>query len=200
MPESKEPVETVFAKERKSWRDWLAANHATSPGVWLIIYKKKSGKQKLTYPEIVEEALSFGWIDNKANKVDSESYKLKLTPRKPGSGWAKSNKERVKKLIEQGLMTPAGLEKIERAKADGSWNSMDNIEELKIPGELKEALAADKKARNNFEAFSDSYKKILLYWLESAKTPQTRANRMTKIIESAALNEDIRQITARRRA
>jgi uncharacterized protein YdeI (YjbR/CyaY-like superfamily) len=200
MPELKEPVETVIAEDRKSWRDWLAANHATSPGVWLIIYKKKSGKQKLTYPEIVEEALSFGWIDNKTNKVDSVSYKLKLTPRKPGSGWAKSNKERVKKLIEQGLMTPAGLEKIETAKADGSWNLWDSVEDLKLPDDLIQALAADKRAQANFKAFSNSYKKVLLYWLESAKMPQTRVNRISKIIESAALNENIQQFTTRRRA
>jgi uncharacterized protein YdeI (YjbR/CyaY-like superfamily) len=200
MPESKQPVETVFAEDRKSWRDWLAANHATSPGVWLVVFKKESGKQKLTYPEIVEDALSFGWIDNKANKVDSVSYKLKLSPRKPGSIWARSNKERVKKLIEGGLMTPAGLEKIEAAKADGSWNLMDNVEDLKLPDDLIQALAANKRAQTNFKAFGDSYKKVLLYWLESAKMPQTRANRITKIIESAALNENIRQFTIRRRA
>jgi uncharacterized protein YdeI (YjbR/CyaY-like superfamily) len=200
MPEPKEPVETVIAVDRKSWRDWLAANHATSPGVWLIIYKKKSGKQKLTYPEIVEEALSFGWIDNKTNKVDLVSYKLKLTPRKPGSGWAKSNKERVKKLIEQGLMTPAGLEKIKTAKADGSWNLWDNVEDLKLPDDLIQALAADKRAQTNFNSFRNSYKKVLLYWLESAKMPQTRVNRIAKTIESAALNENIQQFTTRRRA
>jgi uncharacterized protein YdeI (YjbR/CyaY-like superfamily) len=113
----------------------LADNHTASPGIWLILSKKGSGKQRLTYNEVIEEALCFGWIDNLPNKIDSEKYKLKLSPRKPGSTWAKSNKDRVQRLIQQGLMTQAGLAKIEAAKADNSWDLLNDVDDLKTPEE-----------------------------------------------------------------
>jgi uncharacterized protein YdeI (YjbR/CyaY-like superfamily) len=135
MPKSVEMLDTIFAEDRKAWRAWLADNHAASPGIWLILSKKGSGKQRLTYDEVIEEALCSGWIDNIPNKIDSEKYKLKLSPRKPDSTWAKSNKDRVQRLIQQGLMTQAGLAKIESAKADGSWDLLNDIDDLKTPEE-----------------------------------------------------------------
>ena len=113
--------ERYYARDRKEWRKWLEKNHDTSPGVWLIYHKKCSDEPCVSYDEAVEEALSFGWIDSKVNKLDDERYMQVFTPRKPKSIWSKLNKQRVKKLIEQGLMTSAGLEKIEAAKEDGSW-------------------------------------------------------------------------------
>ena len=108
--------ERYYAKDRKEWRKWLENNHATSQGIWLIYYKKCADKTCVSYDEAVEEALSFGWIDSKVNKLDDERYMQVFTPRKPKSIWSKLNKQRVQKIIEQGLMTPAGLEKIETAK------------------------------------------------------------------------------------
>ena len=177
-------LNVIEARNRKEWREWLQKNHLTSPGIWLIYYKKDSGKPTISYEEAVEEALSFGWIDSKANALDEERYMQIFTPRKMGSIWSKSNKQRVKKIIEQGLMTPAGLEKIEAAKKDGSWNFLDDIENLVIPLDLKEALDSNETAKNNFEAFSDSIKKQILYWIKSAKREVTRKNRIEKIVDA----------------
>ena len=111
----------VTAKDRAAWRRWLERHHATSPGAWLLIAKKGSGLASVTYEEAVEEALCFGWIDAKANSLDERRYKQWMAPRKAGSGWAASNKQRVERLVADGRMAPAGLAAIEAAKADGSW-------------------------------------------------------------------------------
>ncbi len=177
--------EDVLVSSRAEWRGWLEANHARSPGIWLVTYKKGSGKPHLPYDDIVEEALCFGWIDSRPNKLDAERSKLLLTPRKPGSPWSALNKRRVEKLVAEGLMTPAGLAKIEAAKRDGSWAALDAAEALEEPPELGAALAADPDARRGFDAFRDSVKKPLLYWVTSAKRPETRARRIEQIVAGA---------------
>lgn len=178
------------AKDRKEWRDWLQKNHLTSPGIWLVYYKKNSGKSGVSYDEAVEEALSFGWIDSKVNALDEDRYMQVFTPRKPRSIWSKLNKERVKKIIEEGIITPAGLEKIEAAKKDGSWDFLDDIDDLIIPDDLKKVLNANYPAKENFEAFTDSIKKQILYWIKTAKRPQTRKNRIEKVVTLAAENKN----------
>src|SRR5579872_3692805 len=130
---------TFRSKDRAAWRKWLEKNHKSSSGVWLIYYKKDSGKTRVPYADAVEEALCFGWIDSTLNPIDKDSYMQLFTPRKPKSGWSKLNKERVEKLIEQGLMTNAGLEKIEEAKLHGTWNKLDHIESFTIPPILEKA-------------------------------------------------------------
>ncbi len=155
--------EDVLIVSREEWRGWLEANHAHSPGIWLVTYKKGSGKPHLPYDDVVEEARCFGWIDSLRNKLDAERSKLLLTPRKPGSPWSALNKRRVEKLIAEGVMTPAGLAKIEAARLDGSWAALDAAEALEEPPELSAALAADPDARRGFDAFRDSVKKPLLY-------------------------------------
>jgi uncharacterized protein YdeI (YjbR/CyaY-like superfamily) len=120
----------VTAKDRAAWRRWLERHHVTSDGVWLVIAKKGSGIASVTYEEAVEEALCFGWIDATANSLDDRRYKQWMTRRKPGSGWAASNKRRVERLIAEGRMAPAGLEVIRAAKADGSWTKLDGFEAL----------------------------------------------------------------------
>lgn len=182
--------ERLEAKDRKEWREWLQNNHSTSQGIWLIYYKKGSGKPSVSYDEAVKEALSFGWIDSKVNALDEERYMQVFTPRKPGSIWSKLNKQRVQKIIEQGIITPAGLEKIEAAKKDGSWNFLDEIEDLIIPEDLNEALESNKAAKANFEIFGDSIKKQILYWIKSAKRETTRKNRIEKVVELAAENKN----------
>lgn len=188
MPKSPEPLKVLEVGDRQAWRAWLEQNHPTSPGVRIVIYKKNSGKYRLSYEDIVEEGLCFGWIDSTANTLDDERYVLRMSPRKPGSVWAKSNKERVEKLIRQGLMTPAGLDKIEAAKRDGSWSRLDAIEALSMPPDLKKALVANKAAQKNFAAFSDSAKKMILGWIASAKRPETRLKRIQETVRLAAKN------------
>lgn len=190
MRKSDEQRENFHATNRKEWREWLEKNHHTCFGVWLIYYKVKSGKPSVQYSEAVKEALCFGWIDSKVKSLDEERYMQIFTPRKPKSVWSKLNKQYIEELIEQGLMTEAGLEKIEAAKQDGSWNKLDAIEDLIIPADLKQALEANETANRYFELFSNSSKKNILFWIESAKRPETRLKRIEQTISSAAQNKN----------
>lgn len=186
MPKFDDTLESIRVADRAAWRAWLKKNHRTSPGVWLVYYKVKSGKPSVRYADAVKEALCFGWIDSKLKSLDEESYKQIFTPRKPNSVWSKLNKSYLEELTAQGLMTEAGLTKIEIAKANGSWNSLDAVEELIIPADLAEAFAGDKTAESYFSNLSPSSKKVLLYRINSAKRPETRAKRIVEIISSAA--------------
>ncbi|MBD2614602.1 YdeI/OmpD-associated family protein [Nostoc punctiforme FACHB-252] len=180
---------TFCPNSREEWRKWLETNHLTSSGVWLIYYKVKSGKPSVRYSEAVKEALCFGWIDSKVKSLDEERYMQIFTPRKPKSVWSKLNKQYIEELIEQGLIAKAGLDKIAMAKQNGSWNSLDAIEALIIPSDLNQALEANKTAKDYFEALSNSSKKNILFWIESAKRPQTRLKRIEQIVNSAAQNK-----------
>ena len=128
--------DTIAPLTRAAWRAWLAEHHADSPGVWLIIHKKNSPQTGVTYGEAVEEALCFGWIDSKTITLDETRFRQIFTPRKPRGTWAKSNKARVTRLIEQGLMTPAGLAAIELAVANGTWTASDASAEQSVPADL----------------------------------------------------------------
>lgn len=185
---TKRNIEVLDPKERRDWREWLSKNHASSQGIWVIVSKKKSDKKGISLEDVVEEALCFGWIDSKLNVVDEKSFKLLLTPRKPGSIWSKANKQRVEKLIGQGLMTGEGLGKIEAAKRGGSWNRLDAVEELRVPEDFGNALAANGNAKENFESFTLSAKKQLLWWIESARTHKTRLKRISQAVVVAAEN------------
>lgn len=180
----------VYAEDRSVWREWLQANHGNSLGVWLIYYKVKSGQPSVRYNEAVKEALCFGWIDSKVKSLDEERYQQIFTPRKPKSVWSKLNKQYIGELVEQGLMTEAGLKKIEVAKQDGSWTSLDACEALTIPADLKQALEANETANRHFEALSHSSKKNILFWIDSAKRPETRLKRIEQILSSAAQNKN----------
>ena len=180
-------------KTRGQWRKWLEKNHSTAPGIWMIYYKKETGKRKFDMADAVEEALCFGWIDSVAQKLDDERSMQKFTPRKPKSIWSKINKKRIEKLIEQKLMTPAGLATIERAKKNGSWDTLNSsdlhTDNNSMPGELKKALSKNKKALANFLAFPPSYRKRFLFWIDSAKTPLTKAVRIKQTLLMAAANK-----------
>ena len=193
MKNPKPDYKTTHPKTRRAWRKWLEKNHATSPGIWMIYYKKETGKRKFDMAEAVEEALCFGWIDSVAKKLDDERTMQKFTPRKPKSVWSKVNKLRIEKLIEQKKMTPAGLAKIELAKENGSWdilNSSDlHTDNNSMPDDLKKALSRNKKALTNFLAFPPSYRKRFLFWIDSAKTPETKAVRMKQTLLMAAANK-----------
>lgn len=184
----KVPDNSIHPKNRAEWRAWLEQNHTRKEGIWLISYKKATGKPRFEYDEAVEEALCFGWIDSKPNKLDEERSLLWFAPRKLKTGWSKLNKERVERLIEQGLMMPAGLAKVEAAKQDGSWNALDAIEALEIPPDLEEALTTYSEAKQNFEAFPRSVKRGILEWIAAAKKPETRAKRVVETAQLAAQN------------
>jgi uncharacterized protein YdeI (YjbR/CyaY-like superfamily) len=178
-------LERFEARNRQEWRQWLEENHLTSPGIWLIYYKKGANQPTISYDDAVEEALSFGWIDSTVNKLDKERYMQLFTPRKAGSTWSRLNKQRIKKLGKNGLMMPAGIEKVEKAKKDGSWNILNDVEDLIVPKDLKEALSQNKDAQSHYNSYTDSVKKQILWWISSAKKPQTRKNRVEKVVLSA---------------
>lgn len=190
-------LDRVSAADRTVWRAWLAANHDSSPGVWLVYHKKGSGKPSVSYDEAVEEALCFGWIDSKVNALDEERYMQVYTPRQPGSVWSRPNKERIERMIAAGLMTEAGLAKIEAAKADGSWGLLDAVDELIEPPELRVALDEDPAARDNFDALPDSAKKPALYWVYSAKRDATKADRVAQVVAAAAAGLSVADYRAR---
>lgn len=179
----------IEARDRTAWRAWLRHHHRTSPGVWLVYYKKGSGIASVTYAEAVEEALCFGWIDSKIHAVDSLRYRQIFTPRKPGSTWSRLNKRRVAGLVRNKRMTAAGMAKVAAARKDGSWKSLDVVEDLRMPGDLLRALAADAQARRYFEEFSDSARKLIIRWVTQAKRPDTRLRRIRKTVRLASLNK-----------
>ena len=189
---SLDDFDEVYAEDPATWRTWLEKNYATSPGVWLVYYKKGSDQASITWDEAVEEALCYGWIDSKAVRIDEVRYKQVFTPRKVGSVWSKVNKERLKRLTLDGRMTPAGQAKIDRAKEDGSWTFLDSVENLEVPADLMDALQARDPALEHFSAFPDGSKKQILLWIKTAKRGETRAKRVREAAELAARNERAR--------
>ena len=181
--------EQVYLSERGSWRGWLEKNHATSRGIWLVFYRKAAQKPSLEYEESVEEALCFGWVDNRTRRLDDERYMLMFTPRRPTSPWSRPNKERVKRLVASGKMASAGMVKIGEAKRNGAWIVYDPIEDLVVPDDLAAALAKEPSARENFENLRVSAQKNALWWIASARRPQTRAQRVAKTAAAAAQNK-----------
>jgi uncharacterized protein YdeI (YjbR/CyaY-like superfamily) len=168
-------------KDRAAWRKWLEKHHQSSPGIMLVYVKKP--RRSIPYAAAVEEALCFGWIDSTLYPIDDTRYMQLFTPRKARSGWSKLNKTRVTSLIEKGLMAASGHAKIEAAKRDGSWTSLDHVEDLTIPVELGRGLAKNRKARENFAALTPFARKIYLYWINNAKREETRAKRIATAIE-----------------
>jgi len=187
------PPNSTHPKTRSQWRAWLAKHHTQIEGVWLISYKKATGKPRVDYDESVEEALCFGWVDSKGNKLDDERTMLYFAPRKARSGWSKPNKERVERLIGAGLMMPAGLAKVEAAKKDDTWTLLDSVEALEVPPDLKKALKVLPNALTNWDAFPRSAKRGILEWISNAKKPETRAKRIEETARLASENKRANQ-------
>jgi uncharacterized protein YdeI (YjbR/CyaY-like superfamily) len=184
---TRRPPNSAHPLTRDEWRAWLQAHHARDEGVWLVSYKKASGKPSLGYDVVVEEALCFGWVDSKPNKLDEHRTMLWFSPRKPKSAWSRPNKERVARLMALGLMHASGLAKIKAAQADGSWTALDEVEQLVVPVDLQEELARYADATAHFTAFPRSAKRGILEWISQAKKPETRAKRVQ---ETARLAQD----------
>lgn len=182
----------VPADDRETWRSWLEANHAAARGAWLVTWRRGHGPV-LDYERAVEEALCFSWVDSTAGRIDEARSKLYFAPRKAGSGWAATNKARVERLLAEGRMAPAGIASVERAKADGSWSALDDIEQGIIPDDLAAALAERPPATKHFEAFPKSVRRAILVWIAAAKRPETRAARVLETATLAARNERANQ-------
>jgi uncharacterized protein YdeI (YjbR/CyaY-like superfamily) len=177
--------EQVLVTSRQQWRDWLAANCERTEGIWLITYKKASGMPSPSYDDIVEECLCFGWIDSTARPRDEDTAMQLITPRKPQSTWSAVNKARLERLLPSGLMTERGLQAIELAKANGSWELLDAVERLEVPADLADALDAVPAARAFFDDLPPGSRKQHLWHVVSAKRPATRAARVAAIVTNA---------------
>lgn len=179
-------IETFYPADQQAWRKWLAENHDKKQGIWLICYKMKTGIPTISWSDAVDEALCFGWIDSTRKSVDDQQFIQFFTRRKPNSAWSKINKEKVDRLIREGLMTPAGHKSIEVAKENGSWNILDEVEELTIPEDLEQAFAGKPGSGEFFSGLSKSVRKRMLQWLVLAKRPETRQKRIGEIADMSA--------------
>lgn len=178
-------TETFCPASRKEWRQWLKKNHRVKQSVWLVCYKKHTQVPSINWSDAVDEAICFGWIDSIRQPVDDEKFKQFFGKRKPKSGWSKVNKEKVARLIEDGLMAPAGLAAIETAKQNGSWNILDEVEEGILPKDLLKEFKAHPGSKAHFLSLSKSVRKAMLQWVAFAKQPATRQKRIAEIAERA---------------
>ncbi len=177
----------VSAKSARDWGKWLAKHHARASGVWLRIFKKGSGEATVTYAEALDEAPCFGWIDSQKQAHDKSSYLQKFSPRKAASGWSKINTRHAERLKKAGRMKPAGLKEIQGAKRDGRWKSAyDSPAAASAPADFPAALEKNKKAKAFFRTLEKRNSYAIIYRLQTAKKPETRAARMRAIIEMLA--------------
>lgn len=186
MGDSRDDAPRVHPESIEEWRDWLLAHHDTVPGVWFVSWKTATGKPVVPYERAVEEALCVGWIDATSKTLDDERRMLWFTRRKPGSGWARTNKERIVRLEAEGRMTPAGRAVIDAAKADGSWTLLDDVENLVVPDDLAAAFDRYPGSRAQFDAFPPSARRAILGWIVQAKRQPTRAARLEESARLAA--------------
>lgn len=182
----KQEIETFYPASRTDWRQWLQENHGSKQAVWLVQYKKKANIPTISWSESVDEALCFGWIDSIRKTLDDEKFIQFFSKRKPKGTWSKINKEKIKQLIDEGLMMPTGYESIEKAKQNGSWTILDEVEELLIPDDLEREFETKAGSKDFFQGLSKSIRKAILQWIVLAKQQETRQKRINEIAELAA--------------
>jgi len=188
IKETYKNVQAVSAENSTAWRQWLEDNHNSEAAVWLIIFKKESDKASVYYSQAVDDALCYGWIDSKPNKRDEYSYYQYFSVRNPKSNWSKVNKEKVSNLIQQGLMRPAGLKMIQIAKQNGTWDALNDVDNLIVPSDLVKAFDANPTAFDYWQQFPDSTKRGILEWIFNAKRAETRLKRINETVELAEKN------------
>lgn len=173
----------LYVVNRADWRAWLEENHARETEVWLIYYKKHTGRPSVSYDDAVEEALCFGWIDSTARRLDEERYTQRYTPRKDTGNWSEPNRRRVRKLIEAGMMTEAGMLKIDEGILDAPPEEMGTKKkELEVPQFFKDALMKRRKAWDNFNGLAPSYRREYVAWITDAKREDTRERRLKEAV------------------
>ncbi len=177
---------------RDAWEAWLQEQHATSDGLWLKIAKKGSGIETVSYAEALEVALCHGWIDGQKASFDNRYWLQRFTPRRPRSKWSKVNRQKATELIERGEMKPGGLREVERAKADGRWDAAyDAQSTAQVPEDLRRELEKNKTAREFFETLNSANRYAILYQIQDAKRPETRARRIGKYVAMLGEHEKI---------
>ena len=174
------------------WQDWLEDNHAVSKGVWIKMAKRNAGIESVRYPEVLETALCFGWIDGRREALDDRYFLQRFTPRRSRSKWSRINREKAERLIAEGRMRPAGLAEVERAKADGRWEAAyEGQNRSAVPDDLRRELDARPKAKAFFEELSSQNRYAILYRLQDAKKPETRARRLATFVAMLEAGERI---------
>jgi uncharacterized protein YdeI (YjbR/CyaY-like superfamily) len=177
-----------------AWERWLEDNHAASEGVWVKIAKRSVAIDSVRYPEVLESALCFGWIDGRREALDERHFLQRFTPRRPGSKWSRINRETADRLIADGRMRPAGLAEVERAKADGRWEAAyESQSRSTVPDDLQRELDARPRARAFFAELDSQNRYAILYRLQDAKKPETRARRLAKFVAMLEAGETIHQ-------
>jgi uncharacterized protein YdeI (YjbR/CyaY-like superfamily) len=183
---------TIFFQSAADWEQWLDANHEGARGVWIRVAKKGSGIASVTTAEALEAALCFGWIDSRREALDDDYFLQRYTPRQPRGRWSRINREKVERRIAEGRMRPAGLAEIERAKAEGRWHAAyDGARVATVPDDLRRELDARPAAKAFFDRLSSQNRYAILYRLQDAKKPETRARRLVKFIAMLEAGETI---------
>ena len=179
---------TLYVKDRRAWRAWLAKHHRTAPEIWLIYYTKHSGKPRIPYSDAVEEALCYGWIDNIAKPLDTDRWAQRFSPRRPTSVLSAMNRERVRRLIAARRMTKAGLERIKHV-FDHRKDTRRTIE-WKLPADIARRLKNDAHVWQNFRRFPESYKRIRIGWIVAARRrPEIFEQRLRHFLKMTARNK-----------
>ena len=197
------PDEPVLDLGRaRDWSAWLAAHHASSKGVLLRIAKRRPGAatvaQALTYREALDVALAWGWIDSQKRALDASAWLQRFTPRTAQSPWSKLNRARAEALIAAGTMAPPGLAEVERARRDGRWErAYDGARTSAVPADLATALARDDRARAFFEALDGANRYAILYRVQTAKKPETRAERIARFVAMCGRHETLHPLRRR---
>jgi uncharacterized protein YdeI (YjbR/CyaY-like superfamily) len=175
-----------------AWEGWLEEHHADADGVWIRMAKKGSGVESVRYPEVLESALCFGWIDGRREAHDERFFLQRYTPRRVRSRWSRINRETAERLVEEGRMRPAGLAEVERARADGRWEAAyESAARIQVPDDLRRELDARPEAKAFFEGLSSQNRYAILYRLHDAKRPETRARRLETFVAMLEAGETI---------
>lgn len=184
--------ERVHPETVADWAVWLEANH-TRGGVWFVSWKRHTGRATVSYDDAVTEALRFGWIDSLGRRLDDDRTMLWFSPRRSGSGWSRPNKQRIARLEAEGRLEPPGRALIERAKADGTWTLLDDVEDLIVPDDLAAAFGEHPGSRERWDGFPPSARRAILEWIVQAKRAPTRARRVAETARRAAQGERANQ-------
>lgn len=179
----------LFVKNRRAWRAWLEKNHKSEKSIWLIYYKKHTGKSSIPYVDAVEEALCFGWIDGQIRSLDKERFMQRFTPRSPSSNWSVINIARAKKMIKEGKMTDWGRQVYEKGIKVN--RIIPSSKKFSIPSDIKKALISNKEAWAYFQSIAPSAQLAFVYWVDTAKTNETRQKRIKKMINLTAMGKKL---------
>jgi uncharacterized protein YdeI (YjbR/CyaY-like superfamily) len=192
MTDGNRRLKSARSLTRDEWRTWLERNHLTEKEAWLIFYKKHASEGRLSYPEALDDALCYGWIDGKLKRIDDEKYMIRFSPRRESSVWSDRNIRRMRKLIAEGKMTPAGLAKIDNKKLSGTTFDIEKKKpRFRISTEMKNRLIIDEEAWKNYCSLAPSAREQYAYWLSSAKKIETKEKRLKKAIALLKKNKKL---------